>query len=134
MGPTGHVGGPACQLLPSCAAVKVVALATHTSGTTAASLVGDGAGCPIAVGGDAVGRLAGVGRADGLGVGVWLGVGLGLASAAALGLARAGTLEIAGAGSLELATAVDSDGSAGGGLGTGASLAGDSDPAALLSR
>jgi hypothetical protein len=71
-GPTGQVGAPACQLLPSCAAVTVVAFATNTSGTTAAWLVGDGAGAgwPIAVGGDTVGRLGAFGRADGLGVGL----------------------------------------------------------------
>jgi hypothetical protein len=98
-GPTGQVGAPACQLLPSCAAVTVVALATNTSGTTAAWLVGDGAGTgwPIAVGGEAVGRPAGdgrtvgrpddVGRTEGLGVavGVGLGVGLGVRLATAAG-------------------------------------------------
>ena len=88
-GPTGQVGAPACQLLPSCAAVTAVALATHTSGTTAAWLVGDGAGAgwPIAVGGDAVGRLGGLGRADGLALGEALALGDGLALADGLGAA-----------------------------------------------
>jgi hypothetical protein len=48
--------------------VTAETFATHTSGTTAAWLVGDGAGTgwPIAVRGDAVGRLGVLGRADGL--------------------------------------------------------------------
>ncbi|HEY3925731.1 MAG TPA: hypothetical protein VGL75_14305 [Acidothermaceae bacterium] len=59
--------------------MTVVASATNTSGTTAAWLVGDGAGAgwPIAVGGDAVGRLGAFGRADGLGVGLAVAVGVG---------------------------------------------------------
>jgi hypothetical protein len=54
--------------------------------------------------------------------------------AGGLGVGLAGCDEIAGAGSLELATAVESDGSAGGGLGTEAAVVGGDDRAALLSR
>jgi hypothetical protein len=67
-GPTGQVGAPACQLLPSCAEVTVVAVATNTS-------VGR-------VDGD---RLAG-GLSVGLGVRVGMGIGVGLGVAVALGV------------------------------------------------
>ena len=106
-GPTGH---PACQLLPSCAAVTVAALATNTAGTTAAWLVGDGwlvadgagFGCADALG-VVLGVLVGVGV--GVGVGVRVGVGVGLAGATdTCGATAAGAIDD-GAGSGELATA-----------------------------
>jgi len=101
-GPTGH---PACQLLPSCAAVTVLTVATHRSGTAAAWLVGDGAGgdgvlvaCAIAVGGDAVGRPGGVAWVDGLGesLGVELAVGAGFTGGSDDAMAGAGDTGAAG--------------------------------------
>lgn len=107
-----------------------VAVATNTSGTAAAWLVGDGAGTgwPIAVGGDAVGRLGALGRADGL----LLGEGLadGLVLAVGVGLAAAG-LEATGAPGWEDAIAEAGDDAGAAGLETPEPAAGESDPAAL---
>lgn len=98
-----------------------VAVATHTSGTTAAWLVGDGAGAgwPTAVGGDAVGRPGALGRADGVvladvvadGLGMGLGLAIGLTTGAWLGAGLAGVLEATAAGEEE----AGADGGAGAG-------------------
>jgi len=114
--------------------VTAVTVATHTSGTTGAGVVG----CPIAVGGDAVGRAGVFGRADGLVLADGLALVVGVADER--GLAEV----IAGAGDDPAGDDAAGDDTAGDdaaadtrgavSMEPGAPLAGDGDPTAPAPR